>query len=486
MHRSLIAAVAATALAAPLALTATGTANAAPRPPKTPVADFNGDGYADLAFSASYGPAGGKQNAGYVAVVPGSKNGPDRAHTRLIDRNTPGVPGEATEGETFGRELVVGDFDGDRYTDLVVVGDTEAKAVLLWGSKNGLTGASAEVTNNRYGYVSAGDFNGDGHQDLVTEAYPVHDNDPAVMTVSYGPFTRQGDPVKKQGVRVPAEHGLLKLVAGDMTGDGVDDLVVSDGDEDGPLPSRFWKGTRSGLSATSSRKLGPSRDGVVADVDGDGYGDFVTREVHGDGDTQYDDKGTVRVDYGSKNGPGATRSVKLTQDSPGVPGTGESGGPMTGGDDYHRGDHFGARLSAGDVNGDGYADIAVGIPGKDVTTGGKKAYDTGRVVLLKGAKSGLSGKGAQAFTQSTKGVPGVSETGDRFGAGGVLSDVNGDKKADLTVTAPEEDTTAQDVGAAWYLKGSGTGLTTSGSTSFGPAALGAPNERSYFGAWVGR
>ncbi|WP_172387636.1 FG-GAP and VCBS repeat-containing protein [Streptomyces sp. MNP-20] len=487
MRRSLIAAVAAAAVAVPLTLTATGTASAAPRPPKAPVTDFNKDGYADLAFSAAYGSAGGKKGAGYVAVVYGSKNGPDRAHPRLIDRTTPGVPGDAREDDLFGSELVVGDFNKDGYTDLVAGGHPMTKAVLLWGSAAGLTGASGEVANGAYGNITAGDFDGDGNRDLVNEVYPEHGNDVATLTVSYGPFTAQGHPARKKAVRVPTEPGLLDLVAGDLNGDGVDDLVTNNGDEDGPLASRFWKGTRNGLSGTSTKALKPSRGGVVADVDGDGYGDFVTRAVSGDGEAQSDDKGTVRVDYGHKNGPAATRSVKLTQDSPGVPGAGERGGPIPGADgEYHRGDQFGASIGAADVNGDGYADIAVGIPGKDVTTGGKKAYDTGGVVLLKGAKSGLSGTGAQAFTQSTAGVPGVSETGDGFGSEVLLSDVDGDKKADLTGTAPLEDTTVQDVGAAWVLKGTKSGLTATGGTSFGPAALGAPDERSYFGAWVGR
>ncbi len=479
MRRSLIAAVAAAAVAAPLMLTATGTASAAPRPPKAPVADFNGDGYADLAIGA--------MGADYVAVTYGSKNGPDRAHPRIIDRDTPGLPGDvATDGGLDIRKLVIGDFDGDRYTDLVISRDSPAKsAVVLWGSAAGLTGASGKVPNGGYGNIAAGDLNGDGHRDLVTEVFTGGGDDKGTLLVSYGPFTRGGKAAKKKQLTVTGAPGI-GLVAGDMNGDGVDDLVTSHGDEDGPQQSHFWKGTKNGIGDRHTKRLEPSDEGVVADVNGDGYGDFVTRELRGDGEVQYDDPGTVRVDYGSKNGPAATRSVKITQNSAGVPGKSESGGPMDDGGEYHRGDHFGTSLSAGDVNGDGLADIAVGVPDKDIKAGDKKAYDAGRVILLKGAKSGLSGTGAQAFTQSTAGVPGVSETGDRFGSQVMLSDVDGDKKADLTVTAPEEDTTVQDVGAVWVLKGTKSGLTATGSTSFGPSAVGAPDaERGYFGVWLG-
>ncbi|MEI5099364.1 FG-GAP repeat protein [Streptomyces sp. PmtG] len=147
---------------------------------------------------------------------------------------------------------------------------------------------------------------------------------------------------------------------------------------------------------------------------------------------------------------------------------------------------FGFDISAGDINADGYADVAVGVPGEDVKAGTKNVEDAGSVVILKGAKGGLSGTGAQAFTQSAKGVPGASEKDDRFGTRVLLSDLNGDKKADLTVAAPWEDGTVLNSGAAWVFKGSATGVTTSGATSFGPAALGAPEKGARLGERLAR
>ncbi|MFD5701081.1 FG-GAP-like repeat-containing protein [Streptomyces lasiicapitis] len=487
MRRTLIAATAALALAAPLALAAGGTASAAnpapkaPKAPRTPVADFNKDGYADLVIGAPYGTVGGKESAGYVAVVYGSKSGPDHAHPRVIDRGTPGVPGDVAEYDSFGRELAVDDFDGDGYSDLAVGGFT-GKAYVLWGSGDGLTGATAELPGTR-GDLTSGDFNGDGHRDLVTGAYPANEDEIGGMTVSYGPFTRGGEPAKRDVVTIGAYRGPSQFVAGDMNGDGVDDLVTSHNFEDKAYASKFWKGTRSGISRTSTG-LKSSDGGVVADVDGDGYGDFVTRDNGGSNDDNSYEAGTVRVDYGSAAGPAATRTKKITQDSPGVPGVGETGGQ--GPVEDTSGDQFGADLSAGDVNGDGLADIAVGVPGEDVKAGGKDVEDAGSVVVLKGAKGGLGGAGAQAFTQSTAGVPGASEKDDVFGARVLLSDVNGDKKADLTVAAVGEDATYADSGAVWVFRGAGSGVTTAGIASFGPGVLGAPEKGARFGTELGR
>nr|WP_237330670.1 integrin alpha [Streptomyces sp. BA2] len=184
------------------------------------------------------------------------------------------------------------------------------------------------------------------------------------------------------------------------------------------------------------------------------------------------DAGAVRVVYGSASGF-STRTAKITQDTAGVPGVGEQGDP----DLNDRGDQFGYSISAGDVTGDGYPDIAVGLPGEDVDSAG----DTGAVVLLKGGANGLTGTGAQAFNQSTAAVPGVSESGDNFGTEVKLADVNKDGRADLTVGTPLEDGTTKDSGAAWLFRGATSGLTTTGITSFSPSSLGTPEAGARFG-----
>ncbi|MGW4199332.1 integrin alpha [Streptomyces sp. NPDC005004] len=134
------------------------------------------------------------------------------------------------------------------------------------------------------------------------------------------------------------------------------------------------------------------------------------------------------------------------------------------------------------MTGDGYPDIAVGVPGEGIGS----AREAGAVVLLKGGASGLTGTGAQAFNQSTSGVPGASETGDNFGRTVLLADVNDNNRADLVAGAPLEDGTQQDSGAAWVLRGSKTGLTTTHIASFSPASLNAPEAGARFGATLVR
>lgn len=463
MRRSLIAAVAVTALATPLALVATaGSANAAPAAAGKPVTDFNHDGYADLAVSAPGGAVDGTAGAGYVSIVYGSASGADTAHAKQINRTTEGVPGDPEEDGGFGASTSAGDFDGDGYTDLTVNnGKTDA---VIWGSANGLTKGSA-LPGEYVETLKAGDFNGDGKADLVA-------NSMDTLEVRYGPFTRDGKPASTSSVQ-NGDRGPDELMVGDVTGDGADDLVTSHSFEEMQYSSELWKGSKNGLAKTSTPTKKFTTNGVIADVNKDGYGDLVAREVDEVSEVQEYDAGAVRVVYGSASGF-STRTAKIDQDTAGVPGASEAAeinGP-------ERGDQFGKSLSAGDVTGDGYQDIVVGVPGENLGN----VQDTGAVVLLKGGANGLTGTGAQAFNQDTAAVPGVSEKGDNFGEAVQLTDVNKDGLADLTVGVPQEDGTTKDSGAAWLLRGAKTGLTTSGITSFSPSSLGTPEAGALFGA----
>lgn len=463
MRRSLIAAVAVTALATPFAVVATaGSAAAAPTAAGKPVTDFNHDGYADLAVSASGGAVDGVPGAGYVSIVYGSASGADTAHAKQINRTTAGVPGDPEEDGGFGASTEAGDLDGDGYTDLTVSnGKTDA---VIWGSANGLT-EGAELPGEYVNELKAGDFNGDGKTDLVA-------NSQSTLKVNYGPFTRDGKPASTSSVQ-NGDDGPQDLMVGDVTGDGADDLVTGHAMEEMQHSSELWKGTKDGLSKTSTPTKKFTTNGVIADVDKDGYGDLVAHEVDEVSETQVYDAGAIRVVYGSKSGF-STRTAKIDQDTAGVPGASEAAeinGP-------ERGDQFGYSLSAGDVTGDGYQDIVVGVPGENLGT----VADTGAVVLLKGGATGLTGTGSQAFNQDTANVPGVSEKGDNFGEEVQLTDVNKDGLADLTVGVPQEDGTTKDSGAAWLFRGAKTGLTTTGITSFSPSSLGTPEAGAYFGA----
>ncbi|MFH8289155.1 FG-GAP-like repeat-containing protein [Streptomyces sp. NPDC018059] len=472
-RRTLITAIAVAALTTPLALFATsGSASAAPVPPRTPMTDFNHDGYADLAVAAPHGTVDGVEKAGYVSVVYGTASGPGTARHQLISRATPGVPGELEGTYAFGYQSIPGDLDGDSYTDLLVAGGgDENKATVLWGSKDGLTGQNT-LLPYRYSDFAQGDFNGDGKRDLVVNSHPSDDPDVSGMTIQYGPFTRDGKTRTQDSIATDdGSSGLRSFITGDMTGDSVDDIVTTHGFEEMQHEARFWKGSRTGVGHTA-KSLDTAYSGTVGDVDGDGYGDLITRDIGSVTEVIDSAPGSITIQYGSSTGPSDARKKVITQATAGVPGASE--------DD----DAFGASLSAGDVNGDGKAEVAVGVPGESLDA----ATGTGAVVLLKGAskaEGGMTGKGAVAYNQSTAGVPGVSETGDDFGRQVSLTDLNKDGRADLTATAPGEDGTYADSGALWNLYGSASGLTTTGAGTLSPVKLGAPEKGAAFGLRLG-
>ncbi|MGV9883770.1 FG-GAP-like repeat-containing protein [Streptomyces sp. NPDC003006] len=469
-RRTLITAVAVAALATPAMLFATsGSAAAAPLPPRTPVTDFNHDGYADLAVAAPHGTVDGVEKTGYVSVVYGTASGPGTARHQLISRATPGVPGELDGTYAFGYQMLPGDLDGDSYTDLLVSGgDGDGnKATVLWGSKDGLTGQNT-LLPNMYSEFATGDFNGDGKRDLVVNDDPSDDPDVSGMTIHYGPFTRDGKTRTTDSITTDdGPSGLASFITGDLTGDGVDDIVTTHGFEEMTHDARFWKGGRTGVSHTA-KSLGTAYSGTVGDVDGDGYGDLITRDIGSVTEVIDTAPGSITIQYGGSTGPTDARRKVITQATAGVPGASEAN------------DAFGASLSAGDVDGDGKAEVAAGVPGEslDASTG------TGAVVLLKGASKadgGMTGAGAVAYNQTTALVPGVSETGDDFGRQVSLTDLNKDGKADLTATAPGEDGTYADSGALWNLFGSTGGLSTTGATTLSPVKLGAPEKDARFG-----
>ncbi len=122
-------------------------------------------------------------------------------------------------------------------------------------------------------------------------------------------------------------------------------------------------------------------------------------------------------------------------------------------------DRFGSALTAGDFDGDGYEDLAVGVPWEAVGA----VEDAGAVNVFYGTPTGLLTTGNQFLHQDTSGVAGGPETGDRFGWSLAAGDFGDDGFTDLAVGAPYEDVGVTDDGGVWTLYGTLGGLTGSGS-----------------------
>lgn len=121
-------------------------------------------------------------------------------------------------------------------------------------------------------------------------------------------------------------------------------------------------------------------------------------------------------------------------------------------------DRFGFSLTAGDFDGDGYADLAVGTPYE-----GWDEEDCGIVQVLYGTTGGLTATGYQVWRQNYSTVEGTEEEDDRYGYALAAGDFDGDKYVDLAIGIPYESIGSVDqAGAVNVIYGSASKLTVTG------------------------
>jgi len=370
--------------------------------------DYNGDGLDDLAIGTPYEdtflPSGGSvRDAGMVQVVYGSQlvglDTNQAVHDQAFWQGNNHVIDAAESDDRFGLSLSSGDFNGDGKDDLAVGVPFErtenglenpGTINVIYGSSLGLSTTSpifnqvweqgsglADVPNNGdlFGSsLSSGDYNGDGKDDL------------AVGVPSESIAVEEG---------IGSREGAVNVIYGSSSG------LSATGNQ-------LWEQGHNGLHETAEINDFFGSSLSSSDFNGDGKDDLAVgvplESVQG-GTITF--AGKVQVIYGSSSGLSATTPLAdqlWEQGQNGLDDVAESG------------DGFGTSLSSGDFNGDGKADLSIGVPFESVQGG--TIEDAGKVQVIYGSSSGLSATtplADQLWEQGQNSLDDVSEAGDEFG-----------------------------------------------------------------------
>jgi hypothetical protein len=241
-----------------------------------------------------------------------------------------------------------------------------------------------------------------------------------------------------RGTQHQALLGLAVAAAGDVNGDGYGDVIVAapgyDNTESDEGVAFVYHGSPTGLSETPAWTVGGgqadaflSAVGPAGDVNGDGYSDVIVGAPSFTNGLSRE--GIARVYHGSASG---------LQPNPAWTQEGNA-------DDVR----FGwAVWTAGDVNGDGYSDVIVGVPFASAPT-----HREGAAVVYNGSPTGLAD------------TPSWLVESDQENAGMGISvstagDVNADGFSDVIVGVIRYDNGQSDEGGAFVYTGSAAGLST--------------------------
>jgi hypothetical protein len=298
-----------------------------------------------------------------------------------------------------------------------------SSGVQEWNQNNAVVAGEAEAGDRFGSALASGDFDKDGAQDLAIGT-PYEDlsspviRDAGSISVLYGSTTKlktrannrlyQGTAGGLEGLLERGDRVGVSLAAGDLNGDGTQDLVVGAPGED------------------------------------------IGTMMHA---------GYLHAIYGTANvGLTGNGDVGLSEDSASVPGLAESE------------DRMGMSVSVAQLNAysavNRAVDVLVGAPGEPISG----SAEAGWVIELFGRQSAaLNGTGSMAFSQDSPNVFGLAEKGDRLGTVVLAKDLTLEGYAEAIISPIGEDVNMPPVAAPQsfqLLFGSGTGLTTNGNLFF--------------------
>ncbi|SKC06046.1 FG-GAP-like repeat-containing protein [Dyadobacter psychrophilus] len=407
--------------------------------------DINKDGFSDIIIGAPFYNKG-ESKEGVAMIYYGSASGISNNKT-ILEGNQPNAKfGRAVEG--------LGDVNGDGFSDVIVgaplydKGQTDEGAAFIYhGSAAGINLLANNILEgnqekSQYGYVStaAGDVNGDGYNDVLVGAYAYdkgHDNEGAVF-VHLGSAIGVGNnaSVVLEGNQINAQYGWSATTAGDVNGDGYSDILV------GSYLYDFGQTNEGAVFVYHGSAQGIKASAALRLESNQaeakqGISVACAGDVNGDG---YSDVmiGVWQYDKGEGN----EGTVVIHHGSP----NGLISSPASTLESNQADAGFGWSVkSAGDVNGDGYSDVIAGANTYD-----KGQADEGAAFVWLGMAKGENANSLQFQGYQDDCLFGMSVA--------TAGDVNADSFSDIIVGAPSFDVQGRQVGAAYIYYGSIQGI----------------------------